>query len=692
MVSKILNFINNDDWVNAIKNANDIFDPLYEGKNIFHFACMRGKKSVINEIIALKSIKIILSDDNGNTGAHLLAINGWFDILLDVLNLEPLFMTIQNYNKDTIFILLLEVPDVLEKTIDIISNKKMDKYLHMSIDSSCIYGVIHTFDTFNKPNNSDIYKKNEEIYYNILKKISQLDININSKNNTPLLNAVVFNKNDKLIIFILDNFKNLDINVSSSYNVTALSYLIIDKREKLANVLIDRGIDINKCDSEKLWLPVKLAIKYKCFSVLQKLIDTNKINYDAQDETLNTPIFYLINLVSVSSKNTELRQYLETFIEKSNVNIKNNMGISPIHLLMKFKLWKDYKHLLKKIDIYSPDITNNNPIKYVDSEELHDMFNVVHTLNITQDTIILPDTIKNSDDFGIFGSYMYQYITYLLYLLDRYPQLDMLLQTFSNDKYYFDKYYIELHGGNISRSFYKLKTFMSKSKYIFEPGWIVWSSKTTYYIDNNMEMYIKKFLLSNRRILAFPITICNDNIYHANMGIYDKKRNVLMRFEPYGDWDLHDMFLLDNKLITLFKKCLSGKMIDSLVFLRPHEYLQNVNFQQSSLGDKEQNLGDPGGYCLAWCLWFLELKLLNPDIDEKNIVDIAMNKILLPSNKKNPILDNIRAYAKYIDQQKNIILEKIGMPKHTFYNMIIDENIYSIFPKYVQEHCLHRMN
>ena len=42
----------------------------------------------------------------------------------------------------------------------------------------------------------------------------------------------------------------------------------------------------------------------------------------------------------------------------------------------------------------------------------------------------------------------------------------------------------------------------------------------------------------------------------------------------------------------------------------PHEYLQNVNFQQSSLGDKEQNLGDPEGYCLAWCLWFLELKLL----------------------------------------------------------------------------------
>ena len=94
----ILNEINNNKWESVLKATNEInlFDPISaDQKNLFHYACMRGQIDVINTMLSIDSQTKYLTDTNGNTGAHLLAIGGWDNILLDILNREPLFLKLK---------------------------------------------------------------------------------------------------------------------------------------------------------------------------------------------------------------------------------------------------------------------------------------------------------------------------------------------------------------------------------------------------------------------------------------------------------------------------------------------------------------------------------------------------------------------------------------------------------------------
>jgi hypothetical protein len=39
-----------------------------------------------------------------------------------------------------------------------------------------------------------------------------------------------------------------------------------------------------------------------------------------------------------------------------------------------------------------------------------------------------------------------------------------------------------------------------------------------------------------------------------------------------------------------------------------------------------KNVNDPGGYCAAWSIWFIDIVLAYPDIDIKNIMHNFFNK------------------------------------------------------------------
>ena len=54
-MSRILELINNDDWTGAINKLDNLFSTIFDGKNLFHYACMRGNQKIINKYIDLKS-------------------------------------------------------------------------------------------------------------------------------------------------------------------------------------------------------------------------------------------------------------------------------------------------------------------------------------------------------------------------------------------------------------------------------------------------------------------------------------------------------------------------------------------------------------------------------------------------------------------------------------------------------------
>ena len=41
-----------------------------------------------------------------------------------------------------------------------------------------------------------------------------------------------------------------------------------------------------------------------------------------------------------------------------------------------------------------------------------------------------------------------------------------------------------------------------------------------------------------------------------------------------------------------------------------------------------QKMGDFGGYCLAWCLWYIELRLKNLKANPKVLVRKTLNKLM----------------------------------------------------------------
>jgi hypothetical protein len=227
------------------------------------------------------------------------------------------------------------------------------------------------------------------------------------------------------------------------------------------------------------------------------------------------------------------------------------------------------------------------------------------------------------------------------------------------------------------------------------PAIIIWKDKNLYFTVSD-NMYLQRCIAIpeyKTRFIMMRITlILDDTSLHANIVIYDKKLNKLIRFEPYGDWEFNDSYNLDQMLVKMFRDSL--ELIDvekqkSLKYVRPRDFLDKTKFQTTSLGDRfmEKNLGDPIGYCLAWCFWFLELKLNNPDEDETELVNLALGKIINnDKNNNNPLLTHIRSYAKHLDKEKNLLLGKIGIPKTEVYKMSYDMQKLDMIKKFVESY------
>jgi len=112
---------------------------------------------------------------------------------------------------------------------------------------------------------------------------------------------------------------------------------------------------------------------------------------------------------------------------------------------------------------------------------------------------------------------------------------------------------------------------------------------------------------------------------------------------------------------------------------RPQDYLELARFQsvsnETNIDNKIQ--GDPLGFCLAWCLWYIEIKIRNPNLNEKELILKASNKIFTEyCDSSSPYNDFIRDYAAMLDKEKNLLLKKFGISSIDYYKKsFTDEHI-----------------
>ena len=528
------------------------------------------------------------------------------------------------------------------------------------------------------------------------------NVNIKNYNGENLLQASIIYNNDEVINYILDN-TNINLNNRTlEYGITALHQLIVFGKINQTKKLIDMGADITITDYLGNNL-IHFSLSENNIQFAEYLIGKNLINLNYTNVDGNTPLH-----IYLSSEAKKLdNNFLEKLIENTNLNIQNNKGKTPLYLLQKRDIIGDYKSLLinKNLNIFIKDnkgkyiyqvIKNNNEIldiiykSYLNSLGTNDLIvdweikcrdiinNVTEEKNFNDKSVNkiktvydcinkIKDVIKNEKrsipkmknidydfDSGLilkdcfFSGFPIDTLFGLLWLKKTYPFISLILD------------YPLTENDSIINFYSKIGKDLN-FKLDFINSMILWSYQTIFFPDY-FNSVIEKELKNDSTIIIIPIGIETPQGAHTNILFWDVKKKILERFEPNGKNQPlnfnYNSNLLDNIILSKFKE-----FDEKIKYLTPNDYLPNVGFIMIENLEKNKcsKIGDPNGFCTAWCIWYCYQKLLNyPKNNMGNLefVEMLINNIKLEAKSFKNL---IRNFSKNISEYRDLYLKKVNL-------------------------------
>jgi len=592
-------------------------------------------------------------------------------------------------------------------------NKSFNKFdsennslLHLSIKSNSLEIFQFILENSNDYDTVNIYGENQIRYavnYNnldILKILDDKKVNINNsdfKNEmTPLMYSVIL---DNIEIFkYLLNKSNIDLQDNLGNNI--LHYVIIYNKLNYINDIID----ILKKDLSLLNLNNTNMFGK---TVLHLILDKLQINK------------YVIQTID-----------LDFLIKNTKLNIQDNLGSSIFLLLCKNNLWNKFYDTLstKKINHNITNLNNKKSIDFVDDDNKDKFYNLITTsyinnirnskhlyneeiFNICKKKISyykrieLKDyfeeiELKKSDKDICFDviknliknekvNYPTKFRTYCLEM-DEFKTLTKLNLFYTGSRidilfgliYLLKNFRIKT---SISDNFYKndeIRDYYLNFKNIkltndFLNFEIVWDGQKIFF-PNNLNDQIKKFKSDdNLNFYVIPIGIELGDKAHANILIYDKKNNSMERFEPHGNTYPKNFNYYPNKLDNLLKSYFSN-LFFKLNYVNIKNILPKIGFQTLELLEHSKNkqLGDPGGFCAVWCIWYVFNRIKFNDIENTKLA----NKLIQKINLNNLSLKNIiRNFSKQIIVIRDELLLKSDLNINLWINNSYnDENFLNL--------------
>ena len=201
------------------------------------------------------------------------------------------------------------------------------------------------------------------------------------------------------------------------------------------------------------------------------------------------------------------------------------------------------------------------------------------------------------------------------------------------------------------------------------PHLIIWKNINNYFIHPKLIELIKNSKQNFVYIkLTFIISLPNNNyIRHANVILIDKKNKIVERFEPYGN--LCNTF--NKQLNNILEKNISDKLKYKFIYCNPYAGFQTLSDEYNQYN---RTINDPSGYCLAWCMLYIELKL-KYQYDCYKTIALMKNYIINEfkndfkiNNNNNIYMIFIRYYAKYLDNEKNKIITQCNLNSDIIYH------------------------
>ncbi len=549
-------------------------------------------------------------------------------------NLDGFMLAAKYDNMSILKYLIKEYPDYVQN-----HNSEGVNFINYISEPTKIIKIIKDFPEINweyllKFKN----EKNIDFYRFIISQLDTEDIKwFISKykfNSYYTLSAMLLNEklNDSDKIKIFDKFSDKEINSKNYENQGLIIDLINLENPKLTEYFVKRNID------------------------LEYIIKPNTL--------FLSPFFYLYTKIIATSKiSKNIDEILEIIWKKIKLdyNYKNKDGVNYVQLVLKFDC-SDYKSkILNKI---VDEILTNSPndswtqvnlkkdtalfelvkypidkyLKYVKNKKLNasqkndqglsvldfapeNWANELKKLdNYKSDNIIKLDLEKYQHQTK-FTATMMDIIIYFIYLSKKYKNL--YIPKINNPTDIHEDY-----------------------------PWVVNYEENKIDIHPNLNMVINNVRREKKydyALLFLAQTLDND-LKHANIILYDFKNLTIERFEPYGDDGIESEVddILDEELTWN----------TGMKYLRPKDYLPRPGYQLLSNENDiyNQKVGDFGGFCLGWCIWYVEHRIKNNKIDSITLNKKTLEKMLRLDDSLNEF---IRNYSNKLSDEKYKILKNI---------------------------------
>lgn len=607
--------------------------PVYkeneDGMNGFHLAAYHNKYKILNYLIKKYPKSIYNKTSDGMTFLWFLSLDK--KIVIDIIKKNNLKLEYLLYD----FVIIdKEKQNILGEIF------KLSKF-------SIIYDIINNFELdFDK-----IFSEKPVFFYILTNDNLKFEQKIEL---IEMLNKIVdiYNYYDDGYnicwytlslrnLELIKHFKKCDYN--SSVPINAYSFF----RTSYQTDITDNNFEI----SNYIWKKLKNKFSYYALNkygetiahFLLKLMSTGVGNeklildilkgynfWTAKDIDKNTPLHYIVLC--------DYEKY-HNLLKKSNVDItiKNKDNLTCLDFAS--TKWKRFLKKLPKFKCKKDNLDCFNNIKILKTKYSHG--------NIFQSRFI---------DMAIF----------LLHLTRKYSQL-----------------YLPKMINNQIENFTWDQGLIYPDTYLEEnlnfPWVIIWNSYNNYWIHpylNNLINSVRRSKSHEFCAVMLSLRLPNGGL-HANIVIYDFNRNTIERFDPYGD-----TLKLDIKMDSILEEELTWDT--GFSYLNPGDYMTTAGFQTISNETNMENLkyGDFGGFCLAWCLWYLEHRINNSNINQIDLFNKTIRKLL---NGDIYFSEYIRNYANSINKERIKIFKKIGVPEKKISNEYLEIKYENLIHEYIDE-------
>ena len=614
-----------------------------EGYNSLHLAVRSGVFEIVKSV-ASNMTNLDTKTSHGETALHI-AINYQYNTIAEFLlnenasanivdsesEFSPLHYAVGWDNINIVKLLLKKGAD--PNIQDIYGNTPL-MYCIKEDYENCFDHIISYFTTTNKNNNTD--------------KTNKYDINFNLWNidGKTLLHEALENYESEKTKYVDQLINNSGVSIQDNNGDTAMHYLIgLNIWENYSDILKTKKINIFAKNSAGIAVvdliytdDVRDKDKFRQYNKLLDIVTESYINMLRREKKTWTNELDKICSRDLSELTDKEKRYI-TDSTKSNKDISNDDVKTECFMLIRNKLKGDVKRYREgKLEYCQRSYPIEN----------------IRCVDITEGLML---------DVCTFTGSLLDVLIGLMFLLKKHPNACTTLG--------------KNHAPNDDMcKFYKSMGLIMNGRCEFINFEIVWVDYKLYMIDKFSSLF-NACINSKARFVIIPVGIEMKSGSHANYLIYDKTIKEIERFEPHGGTTPigfnYNSHRLDDILEEYFKS------IDKdIKYIRPQDYIPKIGFQlMDSQEEKQKRIGDPGGFCALWSIWYVDQRLTYSTFDRNELI-----KSLFENIKSQGISyrNLIRNYSRNIIAERDKFLKMIDININDWLN---DNYTYTQLDKFI---------